>query len=190
VVRPDCHVVVTLLESLAAGCILGGKRACIMALAHGLSLLRLGAFVVRVLFERLLGVTADQPFGARGGFVAHRFERVALAQAEKLLSEAVSGLVKAQHNGAGVTGWIRARVERTLLRLVAKYTLARFPRRGGGTRRSRPRQDAGRARSTDRRSVDRQAAGWFESLDDSGNVGLPVVVCTQTYIAIALLSAN
>jgi hypothetical protein len=183
-------VVVTLAESLTAGIVLGSKRAFIVALAYGLGLLRLGAFAVRMLFDRLLGVSADQQFGERGGWTARRLERIPLAQVERRLNQVVRDLVNAPDTGAGISGWIRGRIERTLLRLVARYTLARF-----------------RAEDVERGGIDlvKMQADLEAQIDDLliaklrrglnlwtilVILGLPITVCAQTYIAFALLQAK
>jgi hypothetical protein len=117
---------VALLGCLAVGVVLGAKRAPVMALVHGLRKHRLGALSVRLIFERLLGVHAEQAFGERGGVVARAVERLPLAQAEKRLDEAVTELLDAPAQGGGLAGRIRRRLQNILLRAVRKYTLARF----------------------------------------------------------------
>ncbi len=114
-----------LLESILVGAALAGKRAVAMALVHALRVQRLGQTTVRLLFERLLDVSAEQPVGQRGGRIAQAVERVPLAQAERRLSDAARDLVGGQTAG-GTKGWVRRRVERVLLRLVQRVTLARF----------------------------------------------------------------
>src|SRR5579884_4128867 len=54
---------VAVAEAITAGILLGGKRAIVMALVHGLLSLKLGRATVHLLFERLLGVVAGQEFG-------------------------------------------------------------------------------------------------------------------------------
>src|SRR5262245_12775251 len=51
-----------LAESFAAGALLGGKRAVVMALAHGVRSHHLGRSAVGVVFDRLLG--PGEPGGA------------------------------------------------------------------------------------------------------------------------------
>jgi hypothetical protein len=63
-------VAVIMAEALATGCVLGAKRATVMAMAHGLGALRLGRWLVRLVFERMLGVAEDDTPGERGGRVA------------------------------------------------------------------------------------------------------------------------
>jgi hypothetical protein len=178
---------VALTEALAAGCILGSKRAFILAAAHGLGMLRLGRFFVRVLFEHLLGVSAEQQFGERGGWIAQQVERVPLAQAENCLNQVVRDLVNAHPAGVGVTGRFRSRIESMLLSLVAKVTLARLREQGaeqGGV-------DLVKAQAELESTMDdiliarlRRGLNLWTVLV---SLGLPVTVCAQTYIAIALL---
>ncbi len=96
-------VAVVLVESVSTGCVLGMKRAAVMTLAHGLGALRLGRWLVRLVFERMLGVAeADTP-GERGGHIVRTLERLPLAQAEERLANAVHELTGDAVEG----GWLR-----------------------------------------------------------------------------------
>jgi hypothetical protein len=118
--------VVAVLEGVAVGIILGGKRALVMALVEGLRTYRLGGAVVGLLFRRLLGVSA----GERGAWLARAAERVPLAQAEARLNGAVGAALAAPAEGDGPLGWGRRRLQARLVAAVGKYTLARFREEG------------------------------------------------------------
>src|SRR5262245_40312244 len=51
-----------LAEAAATGVFLGGKRALVMTCAHGFKTMGLGQSAMQMIFERLLGVSADQQF--------------------------------------------------------------------------------------------------------------------------------
>ena len=87
--------IVALIESLLTGIIIGGKRAVVMALAHGIRSSGLGSRVVRAIFDKLLGVPTDQERGERGGWVGQRLETLPLAEADRGLGQAVRHLVHA-----------------------------------------------------------------------------------------------
>jgi hypothetical protein len=118
--------VAVLMECFLVGIVLAGKRAVATALIHALRARHLGRVTVRLLFERLLGVAADQPLGQRGGVVAQAAERVPLAQLEKRVNEAIRDVLGGEAAGGGFTSWLRRRIRRQLLGIVRKYTLARF----------------------------------------------------------------
>jgi hypothetical protein len=175
--------VVAVAEGVAAGLVLGTKRAVVMALAHGLGALRLGRSLVQLVFARLLGVAEGREPGKRGGTVARALERLPLAKAEKLLRGVVRGLVGETEQG----GWLRRTIRGRLLALVEKYTLAHF------------RAEAAASGSIDLLKVKEDLE---ERIDESlvkkvrGGlrlwtllviIGLPLVVAVQTYLAFALL---
>jgi hypothetical protein len=118
--------VLVLGDCILAGIALAAKRAVAMALVHLLRSQRPGQAMASLLFQRLLGVTGGQPLGQRGGMVAQAVERVPLAQLEKRMSEAIGDLLGGEAAGGGIKGWMRRRLERRLLGMVQKYTLARF----------------------------------------------------------------
>jgi len=120
-------VILVLVESIAAGVLLGGKRAMIMALSHGLKTLGLGRVVVNLVFDRLLRVSAEGADGGRGGAVVRGVEKLPLAAAEKRLSEVVNGLLSAKE---GEGSWLRRKIKARLLGSVQKYTLAQFRTEG------------------------------------------------------------
>jgi uncharacterized membrane protein len=122
--------VVALVEAVVVGTLLGGKRALVMALVHGLRTYRLGGAVVGLLFRRLLGVEAEAPAGERGAWLARAAERVPLAQAEARLNGAVEAVLAAPAEGGGPLGWGRRRLQTRLVSAVGKYTLARFREEG------------------------------------------------------------
>ena len=118
--------VAMLLECILVGFALAGKRAVAMALIHALGVHRLGQATVRLVFQRLLGVTPEQPLGERGGMVAQTAERIPLAHVERRLSDAIRDLLRAEAAGGGVRMWVRRQLQRRMLGIVEKYTLARF----------------------------------------------------------------
>jgi hypothetical protein len=118
--------VAMLLECILVGLALAGKRAVAMALIHALRVHRLGQATVRLVFQQLLGVTAEQPLGERGGMVAQTAERVPLAQVERRLNDAIRDVLRAEAAGGGVKMWVRRQLQRRMLGIVQKFTLARF----------------------------------------------------------------
>jgi hypothetical protein len=116
---------VALLESVAVGAVLAGKRALVVSLIHGLRTRRLGRSAVGLVFGRLLDVSPGQTPG-EGGAVARAAARLPLAQAEWRLSQAVRDLLGAPVEGGGPAGALRRRLQAGLLNRVRTYTLARF----------------------------------------------------------------
>jgi hypothetical protein len=175
--------VVAVAQGVAAGMVLGAKRAVVMALAHGLGALRLGRSLVRLVFDRLLGVAEGQEAGERGGRVARGLERLPLARAEKLLRGVVQGLL----GETGEGGWLRRTIRRRLLALVEKYTLARFREEAatsGGVDLLKVREDLeGRIDE----SLVRKVRGGLRLWTVLVIVCLPLAVAAQTYLVIALL---
>lgn len=108
------------VEGVAAGVLLGGRRAGLAALAHGLRTWRLGAAAVRLVFDRL-------PVGT-----AATVGRLPLAQAEAALATAIGGLIRSRAEGGGLSGWFRRMLQGRLAGLVQRVTLARF-RQGGAS---------------------------------------------------------
>jgi len=178
---------VALAEALAAGVLLGGKRALVTALAHGLRSLRLGRSAVRLLFGRGLGVSPEQEFGGRGGRVVQGVERLPLAQAEQRLGDAVRALLSAPPSGGGLTGWFRRRLQAGLLGRVQGDTLARFreegARHGGG--------DLLRGQADLEGRIGDLLLGWVRAGLNLWTalvvVGLPALVLAQSYVVLALL---
>jgi hypothetical protein len=172
-------------ESLATGVLLGGKRAVVMALAHGLRSLKLGRAVVGLVFEHALGVSSDQTVGDRGGTLTRAVERLPLAQAERRLTSAVSQLLGEPHGG-----WLRRRLQARLLRAVQRYTLARFREDGarhGGV-------DLARVQTELEATVDDRLTARLRHGLNLWTLlvlfGLPAAVFAQTYILLALLHAK
>jgi hypothetical protein len=185
--RPGYAAIVAVLalaEGVATGVVLGVKRAIVLALAHGLAELRLGRSLVRLVFERMPGVAPGEEAGERGGRIARGLERLPLARAERLLTEAVEDLAGAADDEAG---WLRRKVRARLLALVQKYTLARFRDEGarhGGIDLRKVREDL--EERIDGALVTKVRGGlrlWVVL----AIIGLPVVVAAQTYVALALL---
>ena len=118
--------VAVLLECLVVGLALAAKRALAMALIHAVRKQGLAQTTVRLLFQRLLGVSAEQPLGERGGVLAQAAERIPLAELEKRVNDTVGDLLGAEATTGGFTRWFRSRLRRKLLDTVRKGTLARF----------------------------------------------------------------
>ena len=179
--------VVALLESVAVGVVLGGKRALVMALVEGLRRYRLGEAVVGLLFRRLLGASAEAPAGGRGAWLARAAERVPLAQAEARLNGAVEAVLAAPAEGGGPLGWGRRRLQARLVAAVGKYTLARFREEGakeGGVDLVKVQADL--ATRVDGALANKLAQGvnvWTVL----ALVGLPVQVFATVWVVLALL---
>lgn len=168
---------VALAESLVAGSLLGGRRAVVMALVHGVRTHRVGRSAVRFLFERLLGVTT-----AGGGGLARAADRLPLAEAERRLAAVVGGLI-----GEGGGGWVRRRIQARLLAGVEKYTLSRFREQGAGE----GGVDLARMQAVIEETVDDRLVGRLRAGLNLWTMlvvcGLPATVFAETYLAIALL---
>jgi hypothetical protein len=156
------------------------------AAAHGLGSLRLGRSLVRLVFERMLGVADAEGSGERGGRVTRGLERLPFAQAEKLLSGSVLDVM----GDAGQGGWLRRAIRARLLGAVRKYTLARFREEGakdGGI-------DLVRVKGELERTVDdvlaRKVRGGLRLWTALVILGLPLVVAMQTWFLILLLRSK
>lgn len=177
---------VALIESVGTGFALGSKRAVVTATAHGLAKLRLGRSLVRLVFERMLGVTAGSEFGERGGKVARGLERLPLAKAEELLSGAVRDVT----GDAAQGGRLRRKIQERLLEAVRKYTLARFREEGakhGGVDLLKVKEDL--EQTVDEALTQKVRHGlclWTALVI----VGLPVVVAVQTWVILMLLHSK
>ena len=99
-------VIVVLVETAVLEFVVGGQRAIVTGAAYGLSTLRLGRSMVRLVFERMLGATK-----------AHA---IPLADAEELLHGSVAVEQVAGETGQG--GWLRRKISGRLLELVPKTT--------------------------------------------------------------------
>jgi hypothetical protein len=173
-----------LAECVATGIILGTKRAVVMTLAHGLGSLLLGRALVRLVFERMLGIAAGTEFGTRGGRVSQGLERLPLAQADELLSGAVRSLT----GDAAKTGWLRRTIQARLLEAVRRYTLGRFRQEGakyGGIDLMKLKDEL--EQTVDDALVRKVCSGlwlWTALVI----LGLPLVVAAQTWLMLALLA--
>jgi hypothetical protein len=179
-------VAVALIESVTIGVILGGKRAGAMTVAHALGSLRLGRALVRLVFERMLGVAEADEFGERGGRIARGLERLPLAQAAELLNSAVRSLAGEAEQG----GWLRRRIRARLVEMVRKYTLARFRQEGakhGGI-------DLPKLKEELEQTVDdalvHKVRGALRLWTALVVIGLPVVVAAQTLLIFVLLQSK
>jgi hypothetical protein len=178
---------VALIECIAVGIVLAAKRATAVTLVHSLCKYKIGSAAVRLIFGRLLGVTADEAHGERGGWLTRTAERLPLSQAEKRLDEAIHSIVNAPSEGGGPTGWLRRRVQTRLLGAVHKYTLAHFraeDARHGGVDLVQVQSDLGER--IDGMLIGKLRGGinvWtFAVL-----IGLPVQIIALDYVVLALL---
>lgn len=138
---------VALAECAIAGVVLAAKRAVAATLLHGLRKSQIGSATVRLIFDRLLGVSAEETHGERGGWATKTAECLPLAQAEKRLGDAIRHLVRAPSNEGGPTAWIRRRMQVRLFGLVQKLTLASFREenaRHGGVDLAKVQDDLGK----------------------------------------------
>jgi hypothetical protein len=179
-------VALALIESVTVGFVLGAKRATVLTLAHGLGSLRLGRSLVHVVFERMLGVVAEDEPGQHGGQIARGLERLPLAQADELLS----GAVRRATGDAAQGGWLRRRIQGWLLEAVRTYTLARFREEGakhGGVDLLKVKQEL--EETVDDTLVQKMRHGlWFWTALVS--IGLPLVVAVQTWVIVLVLRAK
>lgn len=180
---------VAVVEGIAVGVVFGGKRAVVMALAHGLGRLRLGRSLIGLVFDRILKITETETqsgIGERGGRIVQMAERVPLAQADELLRNAVHRVT----GEAGQGGCVRRTIQGKLLGLVQTYTLARFREEGathGGVDLLKVRAEL--EDTIDAKVVEKVRGGltvWTILVI----VGLPLVVAVQTWVAILLLHAK
>jgi hypothetical protein len=118
-------VVLTIIESLACGVVVGIKRATVIAAAEGLRSARMGRFGVRLIFERILGTGGD-PATDEKCRIAQGIEKIPLAQAEQRLTDAVSAILRVDSNAPNRPGWFRRVIQAQLLAGVKKFTLRRF----------------------------------------------------------------
>jgi len=117
---------VAFAEAMAAGIFMGNKRAILSALATGVGRAQLGSLFLALCFERLLQVSPEEAFGARGTRVAVALERLPLAQAEQRLAKVVEQLASEPIGGSRLTVWFWRLLRRRLLWLVQTCTLAHF----------------------------------------------------------------
>lgn len=177
---------VALLESVTAGVVLGAKRAVVMAVAHGLSRLRLGQSLVDLVFERMLGVAEGEELGERGGRIAQGLERLPLAQAEALLSGAVRKVTGDAEQG----GWMQRKIQTQLLGAVRKYTLVRFRAEGakqGGIDLLKMKEEL--EQTVDDKLV-RKVRGGLQLWTALVVIGLPFIVAVQTWLILMLLHSK
>ena len=178
---------VALVECVIVGVVLAAKRAVAVTLVHGLHKYEIGRGAVRLLFGRLLGVTAEEVHGQRGGWVTRTAERLPLAQAEERLNEAVQGIVEAPVEGGGPTGWLRRRVQIRLLCTVHKYTLAHFREedaRHGGVDLVKVQSDLGERMDG---MLIGKLRGGINGWTIAVLVGLPAQILALDYVVLALL---
>jgi hypothetical protein len=176
-------VVITLIEAVALGAILGVKRAMVMTLAYGLGSLQLGRTLVRLVFERMQRGAAGEKAGSPNGRIAEGLKRLPLAQADELLSAAIRDVT----GGVAQGGWLRRKVQTRLLNTVRKYTLARFREEGarqGGV--DLPKVQEELEQTIDEILV-RKVRGGVLLFTVAVMVGFPLAVAAQTYLILVLL---
>ena len=176
---------IALTEAVTTGFFLGIKRAIALTLAHALGALHLGRSLVRLIFERMLGVADGQQFGERGGSIAQGIERLPLAQAEAELSAAIRQIT----GDAEQSGWLARKVQTRLLDAVRKYTLARFraqDAKHGGIDLLQMKEQL--EQSIDVTLVDK-IRGGLRSWMIGVILGLPLLVAAQTGFTMLLLHA-
>ncbi|HZU38688.1 MAG TPA: hypothetical protein VFA18_22365 [Gemmataceae bacterium] len=178
--------VVTLVESVMTGIVLGIKRATVMVVAQGLGSLRLGQSFVHFCFGRMSGVVEGMEHGERGERIARSLERLPLAQAERMLTGVVQDLTGTMQQGS----WLRQKIQTRLLEAVRSCTLARF--------REEDAQHGGidllKVRDELERTVDdvlvqqvrRSLRYWLVLVI----IGLPLVVASQTWVIYMLLHSK
>ncbi len=171
--------VVAMMEALSAGVVLGVKRAVVLALVHGLGTLKLGRSLVNLVFDRMLGASAESHVGT----IARGLQRIPLAQAETMLNSAINAVM----GDISQAGWLRRKIQGKLLDAIRKYTLARFREeeatRGG--------IDLRKVRDELQTSVDdaliQKLRGGLRVWTALVILVLPLVVAAQTWAVLMLL---
>lgn len=170
-------VALTIIEAIALGVFLGSKRAIVAGVSHGLRQSRLVPSLVRVVFDRIMRLEADGEVGERGGRIVQGVERMPLAQADALLSRSVQGLT----GDAQQSGWLRRTLQSQLLKLIRKYTLARFrdeAAKHGGVDLIKVRNEL---ESTADDVICRKLQAGVLLWTAAACLGLPLLVALQTY---------
>jgi hypothetical protein len=167
--------------------LLGLKRALFLSLVDGVRTLQFGRAGVRLLFERVLGLSNAGSSAGGGAGLAAKVERLPLAEAEKTLNSAVERYVAGERAGGTPSGRIRRLLESRLLAVTAKLTLARFRKAdsaGGGV-------DLAKIRTELEPQIDELLATKLRSGVNLWTivvlVGLPLVVAAETYVTLAIL---
>jgi hypothetical protein len=138
---PAAALLVAVLVVVATAALavpLAAKRALGRAIVIGIRRHQLGLPLLRLLFERLLGVVegpagaaradaaaagagAADAHGERGGRLARTVERLPLRQAEEALRRVVEDWTR---SGSGRGGWLARRIEARLLAAISQLTVA------------------------------------------------------------------
>lgn len=105
--------------------ILAVKNAILRGLLHGIGRLKLGAKVLRIVFDQL-GVTDDSSQGERAGVIGRTVERIPLRVAEDRLRSAVHGLLQQRAAQTGLRAWFARNLMNATLERVEALTLSRF----------------------------------------------------------------
>lgn len=168
-----------LIEAVAAGVFLAGRRAVAAVVGHALGSFRLGGKLVQGVFDRMPGLDGPADGGEKSP-LARGLERLPLAQAEQLLTAAVTRAI----GDAAAGGWVRRLIQARLLGLVQRYTLHRFREEGAGGVDVRKVRDE-LVRTVDDRLADRVRGGaiWWTG---AGVIGLTAVAAAQTGLLMAL----
>ena len=171
--------VVALAEAAAVGVVLGVKRAAAAAVMYAFGTLRVGGSLVRVVFERILGVRAED-----GGMrIVQGLAPVPADQADQMLTGAVRGVTADEHGG-----FVRRATQGRLLEAVRQFTQERIRVDGaaghGGV-------DLLALKEKLERTVDdglvKKVRGEIRWATAVAAVGLPLLVAAQTWLVLLLL---
>jgi hypothetical protein len=193
-------LVVALIESGIAAFLLASKRGLFSAALSGLIESKVVRSVLGLVFDRLLAVKAEETPGGRGSRLVQVVEKVPLAQAERWLDKAISGLLRIRASattengdapppaaGRGVVSWMRGWVYRSLLQRIKTLTLAAFRAEGAQS----DGIDLPRVRTALESRIDSMVVDRLQgavNLWTFGVVlGLPLTIAAQTYLALAWL---
>ncbi len=170
---------VAIAEAAAVGVVLGVKRAAAAAVMYAFGTLRVGGSLVRVVFERILGVRAEES----GMRIVQGLAPVPADQADQMLAGAVRS-VTADERG----GFVRRATQGRLLEAVRKFTQERIRVDGaaghGGV-------DLLALKEKLERTVDdglvKKVRGEIRWATAVAAVGLPLLVAAQTWLVLLLL---
>jgi len=171
--------VVALAEAVAAGVVLGVKRSAAAAVGYAFGTLRVGQSLVRMIFEKMLGVGAE-PTGPR---IVHGLEAVPADQADTMLTGAVRTVAADEQSGM-----VRRAAQGRLLEAVRTFVRQRIrvegSAAGGGV-------NMLKLKETLERTVDdelvKKIRGKVRLATALVAVALPLLVAAQTWLVWLLL---
>jgi len=108
------------------GAMLSMKRSVTSGICQGIDKLDLGPKGLDLVFSRLLEIRDEAQHGERGTEHAQLAENLPLEQADDLLTEAVTRVLKAPVEGGGPGGFLRRKILSVLVRKIELVTLAEF----------------------------------------------------------------